>query len=641
MCLPRLIIALSLVLTGSAIADTSSTTTLSDADFKLSFLIKENNQYVQMIDTEANEYFNSARCLCGPTSHIKIRVEPASTDALIKLDTILTTRARKGTGRLYIADVGPNCLSNNLTDRTGCINLLSAFDDSGSFFLSDLNRERFWDSPEIPVETLFGDASKCTELSTTRIIYLWLGANADTVSDSQSGPKKEIVLDGVPPATPTMTQARGGNQSLTVEWKWETDPTNSTLQGFVVFCAKNVDSTPGLSKQDSTSIPYVTPALLCEQSNFTDPLLALDPNYRCSGSSLISPTKNDFTIRPLVNGTEYRVAVVAIDKSGNISPVMSTIMGTPVPTVDFFTEYTSAGGKAQGCAMGTFGKSGGASLLILALIAFGWGLYRRRIARGGRLFLGLLLLLGSASAHAQAVYRTDAFNSTPDNQVWNGSPRRYALELRFGPYLPDVDSEFTGSQTAPYAFTFGSKSRLMSQLEFDFEILQSFGTLAVGIQAGQFRSTAKACESGTKNASGTTCTRTSDNTSLSLIPFALLAVYRFDIPAMVYNVPLVPYVKAGFNYTVWTIRNSTGDVVELDNGNRSQGGTAGWQMAAGLSLMLDFLDPGAARAFDGDIGVNHTYAFFEVSKINGRGLGAKNVLHVGDTTWFGGLMFEF
>jgi hypothetical protein len=438
-----------------------------------------------------------------------------------------------------------------------------------------------------------------------------------------------------------MTQARGGNQSLTVQWDWQTDPTNSTLDGFVVFCSKNADGTPGIAKQDSSSVPYVTPTLLCEKSSFTDPLLALDPSYRCSGSTLISPTKNDFTIRPLVNGVEYRVAVVAIDRNGNISPVISTITGIPVPTEDFFTEYTSAGGKAQGCSMGTLGNSNGFSLFFLALVVLGWSLYRRSSGRGWGIFLGLLLVWSSAPVNAQAIYREDAFNNASDGNYWSGSPRRYALELRFGPYLPDVDSEFGGGPTAPYAFTFGTKNRLMSQLEFDFEVFQKFGTLAIGVQAGQFRSTAKACEKGTKNAALTSCTRTSDDTSLSLIPLALLAVYRFDIPATFYKIPLVPYVKAGLNYTVWTIRNSTGDVAELDNGNRGQGGTAGWQVAAGLSLMLDFLDPGAARAFDGDIGVNHTYAFFEVAKINGRGLGAENVLRVGDTTWFGGIMFEF
>ena len=57
--------------------------------------------------------------------------------------------------------------------------------------------------------------------------------------------------------------------------------------------------------------------------------------------------------------------------------------------------------------------------------------------------------------------------------------------------------------------------------------------------------------------------------------------------------------------------------------------------------MLALIDPGAARGFDADAGVNHTYAFFELAHINSSGLGSKNKLHVGDSTWFAGLMFEF
>ncbi len=65
------------------------------------------------------------------------------------------------------------------------------------------------------------------------------------------------------------------------------------------------------------------------------------------------------------------------------------------------------------------------------------------------------------------------------------------------------------------------------------------------------------------------------------------------------------------------------------------------QAAIGISLQLDWLDPGAARGFDADSGVNHTYAFFELATIQSSGLGRGRELHVGDNTWFAGLMFEF
>jgi hypothetical protein len=82
-------------------------------------------------------------------------------------------------------------------------------------------------------------------------------------------------------------------------------------------------------------------------------------------------------------------------------------------------------------------------------------------------------------------------------------------------------------------------------------------------------------------------------------------------------------------------------VASYPGGGRGQGGTMGWQASVGLSLQLDFIDPSASRGFDADSGVNHTYAFFELDHIDGSGLYRKDVLRVGDNTWFAGLMFEF
>ena len=125
-----------------------------------------------------------------------------------------------------------------------------------------------------------------------------------------------------------------------------------------------------------------------------------------------------------------------------------------------------------------------------------------------------------------------------------------------------------------------------------------------------------------------------------MIPLAALLVYRLDEGAARWHIPLVPYAKIGLNYTIWTVTNGNGDV-PYSSGGKGQGGTMGWQAALGISLRLDFLDPGAARGFDADSGVNHTYAFFEFDHIDGSGLYRKDVLRVGDNTWFAGLMFEF
>jgi len=263
----------------------------------------------------------------------------------------------------------------------------------------------------------------------------------------------------------------------------------------------------------------------------------------------------------------------------------------------------------------------------------------------------------AGQARAQPVYHDSAFVEDRVSDAWGGSPREYAIEARFGLYTPNIDSEF--SKTTPHADVFGSKRRPMWQIEFDWEFLQEFGTLSLGGVIGYYKENAQACQLTGLKPDGTcpvvkdpvtgeidpSSGRSGDNTGLRLIPLAVLLVYRMDEAANHWHIPLVPYAKIGLNYTIWTITNGNGDVALFDDNNghssKGQGGTMGWQAAVGLSLRLDFIDPGAARGFDADSGVNHTYAFFELAHVDGSGLYRKDVLRVGDNTWFAGLMFEF
>jgi len=254
--------------------------------------------------------------------------------------------------------------------------------------------------------------------------------------------------------------------------------------------------------------------------------------------------------------------------------------------------------------------------------------------------------LAAGQARAQAVYHEDSIEHDRASETWKGTPREYAIEARFGMYTPSIDSEFGGAGAGPQAFIFGNKNRPMWQLEFDWEFLQIFGTLSVGGVIGYYKENGQACLQATMQLPTAadpkgTCEHSGDNTSLRLIPLAALLVYRLDEAAQRWKIPIVPYGKLGLNYTIWTVNDGDGAVPSPTSGGRGQGGTAGWQAAVGLSLLLDILDPGAARGFDADSGVNHTYAFFELAHVDGSGLGKKNVLNVGDNTWFAGLMFEF
>jgi len=87
-----------------------------------------------------------------------------------------------------------------------------------------------------------------------------------------------------------------------------------------------------------------------------------------------------------------------------------------------------------------------------------------------------------------------------------------------------------------------------------------------------------------------------------------------------WKIPLVPYAKLGLNYTFWEISNGNGNVPDYKGGHGS-GGTAGWQAAAGMSLLLDILDPDAARAWTWRLASTHSYVFFEWNNVDGLGLG--------------------
>jgi len=247
------------------------------------------------------------------------------------------------------------------------------------------------------------------------------------------------------------------------------------------------------------------------------------------------------------------------------------------------------------------------------------------------------LLLGTlcASAGLFAPARAQAQVIETQGQ-YKPTPQHFAFELKFGPYKPDVDSEFPAqSGQHPYQDFFGTGRKLMTTMEFQWEIIRHVGTAALGLGLGYFKETGNNVKG---DGSGMV---TADTSSLRLLPFSLSAIYRFDLAYERLRIPLVPYGKLGFDYVYWTVTNGNGEVPDDARGGRGQGGTLGWHATVGLSLVLDVFDQGAANQFDQEMGINHTHLFFEFTHVDASGLGASNRLHVGDSTWNAGIMFEF
>jgi hypothetical protein len=250
-------------------------------------------------------------------------------------------------------------------------------------------------------------------------------------------------------------------------------------------------------------------------------------------------------------------------------------------------------------------------------------------ARRGLLSSGIALLVLMVARPATA---------QPNRRI--ESPQYFALELKFGPYAPKIDDEFSGA-VQPFEDMFGSGTGLLSRVEFDVQLLRLFGSLGVGLSAGYYNVTGQPCSepADPTDSSATANCETKvegDETTLTLVPLAALAVYRFDLLADRLSIPLVPYVKFGLNYTLWWMRRGDGSVSTNADGQKGRGGNLGWQLNAGLALRLDPLDPGAAQTLDSDFGVNHTYLFAELLHVEMSG-----ELQLGDTTVLGGLVIEF
>jgi hypothetical protein len=233
-----------------------------------------------------------------------------------------------------------------------------------------------------------------------------------------------------------------------------------------------------------------------------------------------------------------------------------------------------------------------------------------------------LLAPGTAGEDTDDVLAPGGAAMRPEFQ---GTPQNFAVEIKFGPYLPDVDSEFSGS-ASPYADTFGDDYLLLSLFQFDWEFLRIWGgTLAVGVSSGFMQAigpslTADGRESG-------------EQTVLNVVPIYYSAAYRFDLFAEKWGVPLIPYLKAGFNTYFWWVLNG--------GGTAQWGWTPGWHFTPGLMLQLDFMEPGAARSFDSSVGVNHSYLMIELLWAGTDGFGRGKSMVLSDLTFTAGLAFEF
>jgi hypothetical protein len=217
------------------------------------------------------------------------------------------------------------------------------------------------------------------------------------------------------------------------------------------------------------------------------------------------------------------------------------------------------------------------------------------------------------------------------------SPQNMAVEIRLGPYLPDVDSEF-GNGSQPFTDHFGTKDRWMLGLELDWQLLKldRIGSLGPGVGFGYttMESTDYHDPAGDDDRD-----EAAEGSTLKVMPFYGVAVLRIDALAKRTPVPLMFFGKAGVGYGMWWASYAS-SVDTADDGSKAKDTSWGTHWTLGAAFLLDALDPRSANNMDATNGINNSYVFVEWYNSDLSGLGSKSTMQIGDSTWIAGLALE-
>lgn len=247
----------------------------------------------------------------------------------------------------------------------------------------------------------------------------------------------------------------------------------------------------------------------------------------------------------------------------------------------------------------------------------------------------LLALLGASSARAEPPLPRSDWRRA-DRPLPPQSPQNFAFELRFGPYYPEVDEEFS-TDVGPYEQAFGDGAQFYFGLELDWQAVRIpyVGAVGPGFGWGYTRTSAPARISEGSERAGE---ESGEETSLTIMPMHASLVLRADELMRRTGFPLVAYGKAGFGFATW--RAGAGDETAVADGVEGSGLSTGLHLAVGGMFALNILDARAAAQLDHSAGVNHSYLFFEWMKADLDGFGSATQMHVGTSTWIVGLALD-
>jgi hypothetical protein len=241
------------------------------------------------------------------------------------------------------------------------------------------------------------NADKCASLNKANITlnFMWV----------QSGPEAGIPATGNPvftvdttgPAAPTGLEVSAGETLLVASW--DAPKTVADLTGYRLYCEEIPDGATVDDSDASTPIPDAANSVSDASQADAEPndaattedasgaadaavdaavgaadaavgatdagnVAARDPN--CPSKLLIAGAQPSGSLKPcaspqgpigtqqnitgLKNGARYAIAVAAINRNGNTSPLSNVVCGIPIEVDTFFDQYKQAGGGAVGCS---------------------------------------------------------------------------------------------------------------------------------------------------------------------------------------------------------------------------------------------------------------------------------------------------
>lgn len=248
--------------------------------------------------------------------------------------------------------------------------------------------------------------------------------------------------------------------------------------------------------------------------------------------------------------------------------------------------------------------------------------------------------LCAALVLASLTFATQASAQNLSETTNSDSPIAGSFELKLGGYYPsNIDEELRAAGQPPaFKEFYGTDSLLYGELVVERYILKRYGKFGFGGHIGIARRKGNVLAADESIADENM--DLPGETNFRVIPLRASLFYKYDYSAIHHNVPLVPFVRAGLDYHLWRVADSEGDVSSEDDGATSRGARSGWHASLGMQLLLDFVDPATAAAFDLSWGVNNSYLFGEymISRVDSFGADG---LDLSDEQWLFGLAFEF